>query len=69
MAKLIATATVRGGDRGDGQGGVYLIDLESGRVLKPLDSNAFDVDREGRGRERGLRGRCLSWGPGLHRRQ
>ncbi len=56
MANLIATSTVRGGDRGDGQGGVYLINLESGRVLKPLDSNAFDVDRAGRGRERGLRG-------------
>ena len=56
MANLIATSVVRGGDPGERHGGVYLINLESGRVLKPLDSNTFDLDREGQGRERGLRG-------------
>ena len=56
MANLIATSVMRGGNRGESHGGVYLINLGSGRVLKPLDSNTFDVDREGQGRERGLRG-------------
>ena len=56
MANLIATSVVRGGNRGERQGGVYLINLDSGQVLKPLDSGTFDVDREGRDRERGLRG-------------
>ena len=54
MANLIATSVVRGGNRGEDRGGVYLIDLENDRVLKPVDISA--VDPEGRGRERGLRG-------------
>ncbi|MCY4565674.1 MAG: hypothetical protein OXE40_14515 [Gammaproteobacteria bacterium] len=56
MAILIATSILRGGDGGESHGGVYLINLETGQVLKPVDSSAVDVDREGRGRERGLRG-------------
>lgn len=56
MTNLIATSVVRGGSPGEGHGGVYLINLESDLVLKPVDSRTFDADREGRGRERGLRG-------------
>ena len=56
MAILIATSSLRGGDPGESHGGVYLINLQTGQVLKPVDSSAVDVDREGRGRERGLRG-------------
>ena len=56
MAILIATSVLRESKPGESHGGVYLINLESNRILKPVDWNALDAGRQGVGSERGLRG-------------
>ncbi len=56
MANLIATSVLRGNSPGESHGGVYLINLESNRILKPVDWNALDTGRQGGSGERGLRG-------------
>lgn len=56
MTALIATSVVRGSDQGESHGGVYLVDLESNALLKPVDWNKMDIDWSGRGWDRGLRG-------------
>ena len=56
MTTLIATSVVRGSQQGDSHGGVYLIDLESQSVQQTLDWNTINIDWEGRGADRGLRG-------------
>ncbi|MEM9396683.1 MAG: hypothetical protein AAF991_04330 [Pseudomonadota bacterium] len=56
MPSLIATSVVRGTRQGESHGGVYLINTESGELLKPVDWNTVDIDWSGRGWDRGLRG-------------
>ncbi len=56
MVALIATSVVRGSRQGESHGGVYLIDLEKQRVMQPVDWNTMDIDWQGRGWDRGLRG-------------
>jgi len=53
---LIATSVVRGSRQGESHGGVYLIDLDKQRVAQPVDWNTTDIDWQGRGWDRGLRG-------------
>ena len=55
MANLIATSFLRGNAPGESRGGVYLINLESNRILKPVDWNALDTGRQGSGGEPRLR--------------
>jgi len=47
---------VRGTHQGESHGGVYLIDLQSREVLQMIDWNKIDIDWQGRGWDRGLRG-------------
>lgn len=47
---------MRGSDQGDSHGGVYLINLASQQILQPVDWNLMDIDWQGRGWDRGLRG-------------
>lgn len=54
--KLVATSVVRGSHQGESHGGVYLIDLEAREVRQPLDWNTANIDWQGRGWDRGLRG-------------
>jgi hypothetical protein len=54
--KLLTTSVVRGSQQGQSHGGVYLIDLEAQSVLQTLDWNRADIDWQGRGWDRGLRG-------------
>ena len=54
--KLLTTSVVRGSRQGQSHGGVYLIDLEARSVLQTLDWNRTDIDWQGRGWDRGLRG-------------
>lgn len=54
--KLITTSVVRGSHQGQSHGGVYLIDLERRSVRQALDWNRSDIDWQGRGWDRGLRG-------------
>lgn len=56
MTTLIATSVVRGSRQGESHGGVYLIDLDGQNVYQPLDWNTADIDWQGRGWDRGLRG-------------
>jgi hypothetical protein len=54
--KLITTSVVRGSHQGESHGGVYLIDLDRREVRQTLDWNKADIDWQGRGWDRGLRG-------------
>ncbi len=56
MTILIASSVVRGSHQGQSSGGVYLIDLETRQARQTIDWNTADIDWEGRGGDRGLRG-------------
>jgi len=56
MTTLIATSVVRGSQQGESHGGIFLIDLDRQQVAQPIDWNAIDIDWQGRGWDRGLRG-------------
>jgi hypothetical protein len=54
--KLVTTSVVRGSFQGESHGGVYLIDLDQRKVRQTVDWNTADIDWQGRGADRGLRG-------------
>jgi hypothetical protein len=54
--KLLTTSVVRGSQQGQSHGGVYLVDLAAQAVTRTLDWNRADIDWQGRGWDRGLRG-------------
>jgi hypothetical protein len=56
LPKLIATSVVRGSEQGQSHGGVFTIDFEHQISEQHLDWNNTDIDWEGRGADRGLRG-------------
>ena len=56
MTTLIATSVVRGSNQGESHGGVYLVDFEREAIAQPIDWNTIDIDWQGRGWDRGLRG-------------
>jgi hypothetical protein len=62
MTRLIATSVVRGSQQGDSHGGVYLVDLARQSVVQMLDWNTVDIDWQGRGWDRGLRGIAFARG-------
>jgi hypothetical protein len=47
---------VRGAHFGESHGGLYLVDLQTGSTESKLDWSRTDIDFEGRGGDRGLRG-------------
>ncbi|MBI1361455.1 MAG: hypothetical protein GC155_14350 [Alphaproteobacteria bacterium] len=56
MPKLLLSSVVRGSQQGDSHGGLYLVDPGRGAFEQVLDWNTCDIDFEGRGADRGLRG-------------
>ncbi|MEM9878044.1 MAG: hypothetical protein AAF862_02065 [Pseudomonadota bacterium] len=56
MTCLIATSVVRGSNQGESHGGIYLINLDTDQILQPVDWNTMNIDWQGRGWDRGLRG-------------
>jgi len=56
MVKLVATSVVRGSQQGESHGGIYIVDFEEEKVYQPVDWNTMDIDWQGRGWDRGLRG-------------
>ena len=56
LPKLIATSVVRGSQKGQSHGGVYLVDFGAQQVDQVIDWNSGDIDFSGRGWDRGLRG-------------
>ena len=47
---------VRGSQKGDSHGGIYLLDFDNQRLDQVVDWNSGDIDFTGRGADRGLRG-------------
>jgi hypothetical protein len=60
MTVLLATSVVRGSQQGDSHGGAFLVDFEARIVRQMLDWNRIDIDWQGRGWDRGLRGIAFS---------
>ena len=56
MVKLVTSSVVRGSQQGESHGGVYLIDIDQQSVRQTNDWNTVDIDWQGRGWDRGLRG-------------
>jgi hypothetical protein len=56
LPKLIATSVVRGSQQGESHGGVYTVDFARQEGAQHIDWNTSDIDFEGRGADRGLRG-------------
>jgi len=56
LPKLIATSVVRGSQQGESHGGIYTVDFENKSGDQHVDWNTSDIDFEGRGADRGLRG-------------
>ena len=56
LPRVLASSVVRGAHLGESHGGLYLVDLRTGSTESKLDWNRTDIDFEGRGGDRGLRG-------------
>ena len=56
LPKLIATSVVRGSQQGESHGGVFTVDFDKQDGTQRVDWNTDDIDWEGRGADRGLRG-------------
>lgn len=56
LPKLVATSVVRGSQQGESHGGVFTIDFDKQEILQHVDWNTGEIDFEGRGADRGLRG-------------
>jgi hypothetical protein len=56
LPTLIATSVVRGAEQGDSHGGIYLVDFTSQEVNQVVDWDTSEIDFQGRGWDRGLRG-------------
>jgi hypothetical protein len=56
LPTLIATSVVRGAEQGDSHGGIYLVDFASQEVAQVVDWDTSEIDFQGRGWDRGLRG-------------
>src|SRR5690606_16140558 len=56
LPTVIATSVVRSSHQGESHGGVYLVNLETGRHRRLVDWDHVDIDWSGRGGDRGLRG-------------
>jgi hypothetical protein len=56
LPRLLVSSVVRGSRQGDSHGGLYLVDMAKGGFEQVLDWNTCDINWEGRGADRGLRG-------------
>jgi len=54
--KLVTTSVIRGTEQGESHGGVYIVDLDAQEVRQVLDWDKANIDWQGRGWDRGLRG-------------
>jgi len=59
LPTVLMTDVVRSSKQGDSHGGAYLINLETKEFEQVLDWNRVDINWEGRGMGRGLRGICF----------
>lgn len=56
LPKLIATSVVRGSQQGESHGGIFTVDFDAQECYQHVDWNTGEIDFEGRGADRGLRG-------------
>ena len=56
LPTLIATSVVRGAQKSQSHGGVYLVNMQTGKQAQMVDWNTSEISWEGRGWDRGLRG-------------
>lgn len=56
LPKLVATSVVRGSQQGESHGGIFTVDFESKECEQQVDWNTGEIDFDGRGADRGLRG-------------
>ena len=56
LPTLLATSVVRGSHQGESHGGGYLLDFAGQEIRQAVDWNTADIDWQGRGWDRGLRG-------------
>lgn len=56
LPRLITTSVVRGSQQGESHGGVFLVDFAAQEATQVVDWNTGDIDWQGRGWDRGLRG-------------
>jgi hypothetical protein len=56
LPTVVASSVIRSTQKGDSHGGLYLIDLEEEKTKQVVDWDDYDIDWEGRGAGRGLRG-------------
>ena len=56
LPMVLVSSVIRSKHKGESHGGVYLVDLESGRFEQVVDWDTVDIDWAGRGEDRGLRG-------------
>ncbi|MGE5458837.1 MAG: hypothetical protein ACM3NJ_00145 [Methanobacterium sp.] len=54
--KVIASSVVRGAQKGESHGGLYMIDLDQGTFEQIMSWENIEIAWEGSGRDRGLRG-------------
>ena len=62
--KLITSSVVRGSEKGQSHGGVYIVDFASQSVEQHIDWNKSDIDFSGRGGGRGRGGGAVWGAPG-----
>jgi len=60
LPRLIATSVVRGSQQGESHGGIFTVDFENQEGEQRVDWNTDEIDFEGRGDDRGLRGITFS---------
>jgi hypothetical protein len=56
LPTVVVSSVVRSSYQGESHGGVYLVQLETGSTEQALDWSQADINWEGRGGDRGLRG-------------
>lgn len=56
LPKIIASSVIRSTRQGESHGGVYIVDYNSENIEQVIDWNTIDINWEGRGADRGLRG-------------
>ncbi len=62
LPRLIATSVVRGSQQGESHGGVFTVDFSTRTGEQHVDWNTSEIDFEGRGADRGLRGIAFDGG-------
>jgi len=56
MARVVVTSVIRGSNQGESHGGIYIVDLNKELAYQAVNWTNADIDWQGHGGDRGLRG-------------